>query len=161
MKTRIISAFPACGKTHLFENGYNDCAILDSDSSKFSWILNKNGEPTKERNLDFPRNYINHIKSNIGKVDYIMVSSHIDVRNALDTEGLAWAYVVPDKKLMLEWVGRCYIRGNDKGFIDAMIKNWDKWTKPDHHLSPCGISFIQSGEYLKDHMCFIETLTYN
>lgn len=38
-KTKIISAFHACGKTYTFEklneNGYE---ILDSDSSKFSWM---------------------------------------------------------------------------------------------------------------------------
>ena len=38
MNTKIISAFPACGKTYAFERlskeGYK---ILDSDSSKFSW----------------------------------------------------------------------------------------------------------------------------
>ena len=37
-KTKIISAFPACGKTYAFkklnEKGYK---ILDSDSSQFSW----------------------------------------------------------------------------------------------------------------------------
>ena len=39
MDTKIISAFPACGKTYAFkklnENGYK---ILDSDSSEFSWM---------------------------------------------------------------------------------------------------------------------------
>ena len=39
MDTKIISAFPACGKTQAFkklnENGYK---ILDSDSSQFSWM---------------------------------------------------------------------------------------------------------------------------
>ena len=39
MRTRIISAFPACGKTYAFkklnQKGYT---ILDSDSSKFSWV---------------------------------------------------------------------------------------------------------------------------
>ena len=38
MGTRIISAFPACGKTYAFkklnQKGYT---ILDSDSSQFSW----------------------------------------------------------------------------------------------------------------------------
>ena len=38
MGTKIISAFPVCGKTYAFEKlnqkGYT---ILDSDSSKFSW----------------------------------------------------------------------------------------------------------------------------
>ena len=38
-KTKIISAFPACGKTYAFEKLNNKgCTILDSDSSRFSWI---------------------------------------------------------------------------------------------------------------------------
>ena len=43
METKIISAFPACGKTYAFkklnEKGYK---ILDSDSSQFSWCYDHN-----------------------------------------------------------------------------------------------------------------------
>lgn len=43
MNTKIISAFPACGKTYAFkklnEKGYK---ILDSDSSQFSWYYDYN-----------------------------------------------------------------------------------------------------------------------
>ena len=53
--------------------------FADSDSSVFSWI-EVNGK--KERNPDFLSDYIEHIKSLIGKVDYIFVSSHGDVRDA-------------------------------------------------------------------------------
>lgn len=99
-ETKIISAYPCCGKTYAFENYQDIYSILDSDSSDFSWIYRERTDdelqkikedfesmlsPTnadkelerircekiKERNPDFPNNYIEHIKENIGKVDYI------------------------------------------------------------------------------------------
>jgi len=155
-KTRIISAFPACGKTYLFDRGYEDRVIIDSDSSGFSWL-----EDGKTRNPDFPENYINHIKSNIGKVDCILVSSHIAIREALDKSGLAWGLVLPRKSLMLEWVGRCYIRGDDESFIKVLIDNWDNWTNVNNDPMPNGTALLSSGEYLRDKMYFLETLTYN
>ena len=155
-KTRIISAFPACGKTHLFDNGYEDSVIIDSDSSKFSWLPDG-----VTRNPDFPGSYIKHIKENVGKVDYILVSSHIDVRNALDASGLCWAFVAPRHSLMLEWVGRCWIRGSSEGFINTMIANWDSWTDVHNGPMPNGVSILSSNQYLSDSMRFLETLTYN
>ena len=56
--TIIVSAFPCCGKTYYFENK-KDLVVLDSDSSNFSWIKDENGNNTKERNPEFPNNYIN------------------------------------------------------------------------------------------------------
>ena len=38
----------------------------------------------KHRNPEFPDNYIQPIKENIGKVDYIFVSSHKEVRRCFD-----------------------------------------------------------------------------
>ena len=87
MDTKIISAFPACGKTYAYEKlnkkGYT---ILDSDSSQFSWCYEydpNSDKIEKHRNPEFPNNYIKHIKENIGKVDYIFVSSHKEVRDAM------------------------------------------------------------------------------
>ena len=37
-ETKIISAYPCCGKTYAFENYQDIYSILDSDSSDFSWI---------------------------------------------------------------------------------------------------------------------------
>lgn len=111
-RTVVVSAFPCCGKTYAFENYQDKYSILDSDSSKFSWILRKRtkeeleiakkawesephlldgdgyinqikDEEIKVRNPDFPKNYIEHIKENIGKVDFIFVSSHLQVREAM------------------------------------------------------------------------------
>lgn len=83
---------PACGKTYLF-NTRDDLTILDSDSSQFSWTQKEDG---KVRNPDFPNNYIKHIKENIGRVDFIFVSSHKEVREALDNAGIEFYLVYPD-----------------------------------------------------------------
>lgn len=123
-ETIIISGFPACGKTYLYlKSKSTKTKVLDSNSGKYSWIYGT----TKVRNPDFPNNYINHIKENIGKVDYILVSSHEVVRQALKKEKIPYILVYPNKSLLNEWIGRCYLRENDKQFIDNLIQNWDLW----------------------------------
>jgi hypothetical protein len=128
MKTKVYSVFPACGKTWLYEHqeDYN-LKILDSDSSQFSWIY-ING--IRERNPDFPANYIKHIKENIGKYDCIFVSSHASVREALDEEGVEFTIVYPEYSCKAEWVGRCFIRdknGESGCGAEAMCNNWEDW----------------------------------
>ena len=132
-KTVVISAFPACGKTYAFDVLKKDgFSVLDSDSSDFSWYCDYN--PAKSdvieryRNPNFPKNYIDHIKENIGKVDFIFVSSHKEVRSALEDSGIDYIMVYPDKdKMKAEWVGRCYMRGSGNAFCDMLIKNWIEW----------------------------------
>lgn len=154
-KTLIISAYPCCGKTYLTEHGLRDYSILDSDSSKFSWIerpyteeeldgiLNlfdtkdnllakeaiKNiyrKETIRVRNHNFVKDYINHIKENIGRVDIIFVSSHLEIRQALQDNDIEYYTVYPSKNMLNEWVGRMYRRGNDIEFINKQIEMWDK-----------------------------------
>jgi hypothetical protein len=153
--TKVIAAFPACGKTHCF-NHKEDCIVLDSDSSKFSWIYRKRtneelnilkkeweavphmldgtsyiellkDKEIKVRNPDFPKNYIEHIKDNIGKVDYIFVSTHEEVRKALSEAGIDFTLVFPMQTLKAEWVGRCFLRGSDEKFCQLIADNWDDW----------------------------------
>lgn len=121
--TKIISAFPACGKTYVFEN-FKDKVILDSDSSKFSWVMVAN---QKVRNPDFPKNYISHIKENIGKADYILVSTHENVRKALEEAGIDFYLIYPDRSLKEEWIGRCFLRGSGEKFCQLIADNWDNW----------------------------------
>lgn len=132
MNTQIYSVFPACGKTWLCKHQKDyDLKILDSDSSEFSWIRS-NG--VKERNPDFPNNYIKHIKENIGKYDYIFVSSHASVREALDNECIDFAVVYPSTDCFAEWVGRCFIRDRrgETGCNPGML--YDNWT---HWINEC------------------------
>ena len=134
MDTKIYSIFPACGKTWLYEHQEDyDLKILDSDSSEFSWhkMLDASGaEVTRIRHPDFPNNYIKHIKENIGKYDYIFVSSHDSVREALDKEGIDFTIVYPMQSCKAEWIGRCFIReqnGESGCSAKVMCDNFDQW----------------------------------
>lgn len=152
-KTLVISAFPCCGKSYAFENYQNKYSILDSDSSKFSWNYEYNpvvsDKIERYRNPEFPNNYIKHIKENIGKVDIIFVSSHLQVREALKEAGIVYCTVYPKETMLNEWVGRMYRRGNDKDFIQFQIDHWDEFT---HNITsePHGFEIYRLGnnEYI-------------
>ena len=134
MNTKIYSVFPACGKTYLCEHQEDyDLKILDIDSSEFNWIncYDKFGKRVSRlQNPDFPYNYIEHIKNNIGKADIILISSHASVRDTLDKEGIDFTIVFPDVSCKAEWVGRCFIRdknGETGCGAELMCNNFYKW----------------------------------
>lgn len=142
MNTKIISVFHVCGKTYAFkklnEKGYK---ILDSDSSQFSWCYDYNpvnsDKIERYRNPEFPKNYIQHIKDNIGKVDYIFVSSHKEVIDALIENGIYFTLVYPGRKMKAEWVGRCFLRGSGEKFCQLIVDNWDKWIDEMEEVEDC------------------------
>jgi hypothetical protein len=107
---------------------------LDSDSSNFSWAI-ENGE--KVRNPEFPANYIEHIKENIGKYKYIFVSSHEEVREALFDACIFFYLVYPEDRRKEEFLQRYVDRGSPEGFVNLISNNWDKWQKE--------MSFIDHG----------------
>jgi deoxyribodipyrimidine photolyase-like uncharacterized protein len=127
MRTKIISAFPGTGKSY-YHNKYPDIT-LDSDSSNFSWVKDQNGNNTKERNPEFPQNYINHIKENIGKYKYIFVSSHKEVRDALLDNCIFFYIVYPSDSRKEEFIKRYRDRGNAEGFIKLVDENWENWMR--------------------------------
>lgn len=147
-QTVIISAFPGCGRTHVthFWNG-KKYSIIDSDISNFSWIKDETGNNTSERNPEFPQNYIEHIKNNIGKVDIIFVSSHKEVRQALKKNKLKFILVSPRLNMKKEWIRRFDERGNSIEFIDFISKNWD--------------DLIEDIRKEKDQYCIVNWLNKN
>ena len=127
MQTRIISAFPGTGKSYIYNNPEvigKGLKILDSDSSKFSWIMVGD---EKVRNPNFIVDYIHHIKQNIGKYDFIFVSSHKDVRKALQENCIFFHLFYPDAIDKKMYLRKYKDRGNPQAFIDLVDKNWDTW----------------------------------
>ena len=166
-KTTIVSAFPACGKSYVFQNQdklLTNFSCLDSDLSEFSWVKDSEGNNTKERNPDFPNNYIQHIKDNIGKVDIIFVSSHSEVVDALEDNQLRWVKVVPDVDCKAEWIGRFWLRGDDNSFIEFISSNWDDFTNPYSYLDynyMTGRVILQPTKYIEDTLPFVLGCTGN
>ena len=122
MKSIIISAFPGPGQSYLTKNAKQITMDMpadhgfgrttetfkfhDSDSSKYSWVYDAEGNKTDQRNPDFPGNYIEHIRSLMEEDgNIIFVSSHESVREALAKAGFHFYIVRPDlhlKDLYLE-----------------------------------------------------------
>jgi hypothetical protein len=140
--TLVISAFPGTGKTYLS----GKVNALDSDSSAFSWL-----PKTKIRNQAFPFNYIKHIKENIGRYDFIFVSSHKEVRTCLVQYSVDFLSVYPEKALKDEYLDRYRQRGNDNTFIEMMDKNWDLFIDGMKDLEVMQPLILKSGEYLSDY----------
>lgn len=126
LNTKIISGFPAVGKSQ-FVKDHQDLLVLDSDSSKFSWVKDSEGNNTKVRDPEFPQCYIDHIKESIGNVDIILVSSHDVVRKALKDNNIKYYLVYPSRTLKEEYMNRYIKRGNGYSFIKFIESNWDKF----------------------------------
>lgn len=152
-KTLIISGFPGVGKTVLFNNISNGKSpsfktILDSDSSNFSWLS------PGIRHPEFPQNYMNHIKENMGKVDIILVSSHDVVRKALYENKLEYILVYPKKDIKEEYIQRYKNRNNDDKFINMIDSNWDKFINDiEDDDTPLMKIELLPNEYLNDIWC--------
>lgn len=153
-KTLIISGFACIGKQYLFDN-YNDkYSILYPDIMHFRYRYRKRTqeELNEEKKIweskphllsgdqyinqikdqrwlfedeNFPNNYVNYVKKNIGKFDIILTSYTPTIRKAMSDSGINYITVYPNKSLLHEYVGRMYIKGYDRAGIDAMISHWD------------------------------------
>lgn len=144
--TQIVSAFPATGKSYFTKNTSKN--VLDSDSSNFSWIINEDG--TKIRNPNFPNNYIQHIKENIGKVDIIFVSSHKEVREALFENCLFFTLFRPNYFIKEEYIERFKQRGNDEKFINFIDVNWNGFIDELVLQKGCDIICLERGQYISN-----------
>jgi hypothetical protein len=121
---KIIAGFPGVGKSYIKNN--TDIYCHDSDSSVYSW------KEKGVRNPDFPNNYIKHIKEVLNDwegPDYMFVSTHAEVREALKSNGLPFTVVYPAISLKAEYMQRYIDRGSPKGFIDLMSANWEMFIK--------------------------------
>jgi hypothetical protein len=129
----IISAFPGTGKSFL-SRLYPD-RISDSDSSNFDKSL-------------FPNNYIEHIK--MSTAELTLVSSHLDVRNALRDNGLEFTLIYPHEDLRDEYVKRYRDRYSSEEFIDLLHSNFENWIMT-MRADPCPNHIVlDAGEYLTD-----------
>lgn len=132
--TKIFSVFPVSGKTYaakkLTEEGYK---VLDLDSNNYShWYKYENDFFIKEQevqNPSFPQNYIKVIEEAIGKYDFIFISTHKKVRDYLENKNIKYSLIYPNHNMKEEWIGRCYLRGNNHGFCNKLVSNWDQWIK--------------------------------
>lgn len=156
-QTAIISAFHCCGKTYATKKCSDKYDILDLNCNDYQWVDKKGvTESIRVANDNFPNNYIEKIKENIGKYDIIFVDSYLKIRKCMYNNGIKFCTVIPDPKLKTEWVGRMYLRG-DKSYQIARVMNmWDSCTqevyKEPHGF---GILWLHSNDYISNHIDFL------
>ena len=160
-KTIVVAGAPGVGKSHLFsEAEKRDLSIRDSDSSQFSWL-----QPGV-RNPDFPYNYMEHLRSLLGEVDVVCVSTHHEVRNALVAAGIEFKLTYPGPGQKDEYIKRFRDRplkpGEDQAardkFVALMNAHWEEWI--DKQLPTqegCAHVVLQKGEYLSDRIMSLLT----
>lgn len=163
LKSRgFISAFPGTGKSTIHKDGYDyglypmtadgyavyrmvrpvgTPAVFDSDSSTYD-------------KSEFPDNYINWmvktLQNNVLDGFLALVSSHDNVRAAMQERGLSYTLVYPDRSLKEEYIKRYTERGNVPGFIKLMQDKWDDFIDScDQDPTPNKV-ILESGQFLKD-----------
>lgn len=141
-ESKIVFGFPGVGKTYAFQqmDGHG-LDLQDSDSSHFHWLYPDGDEsfehPIKDedgKNIPhpaWPENYAQYIeltgREQKVKPDFIFVSTHPEVIEAIGSRGFVSYLLVPDKADKMVYLQRYRERGNDEKFISNMEMNWDKF----------------------------------
>ncbi|MBQ8156668.1 NUDIX hydrolase [Candidatus Saccharibacteria bacterium] len=157
MNTKIFAVFGCLGKT-TFTNKYPELS-LDIESSPYEYIYNGDirdiekfkGTPNREKNPDFPHNYIKAIKQNIGKYPFIFIVQAKSVMRALDKEGIRYSVMYPTKSKVPQLLADAKARGN----IDAYIQRLQQILATDSDLMTIKntldydeLIFLKHGEYV-------------
>jgi vacuolar-type H+-ATPase subunit E/Vma4 len=105
--------------------------LSDSDSSQFHWLyehLNR----TDKVNPEWPQNYVERIKkfatdTSEDAPEYIFVSTHEDIMNAVLELNLPSFTVVPAKEDKAYYLNLYKERGSSESFVKLMDEKWDEF----------------------------------
>jgi hypothetical protein len=134
----VISGFHGVGKSVFTSLAKaHGVTISDSDSYKF----------TKD---NFPQNYIDHILRMRKERDIVLVSSHKEVRDAMDALGIEYTLVIPEPSLKPIYMQNYADRNSPPEFLSFMNNEW--YNLLDTCLpSPMSTTIeLKEGQYLAD-----------
>lgn len=150
---KIISVFPGIGKTTLVQINKN---YIDLESSDYKWIDIDKTLPIEERkgtaktiNPDFPNNYIKKINELTSMGFNVLISSHKEVREALQAQGIEYTIILPSLDMKEEMISRYLSRGNQESFVNLLKTNYEKFVG-DLSIDPNEKIILKSGQYLSD-----------
>jgi peptide subunit release factor 1 (eRF1) len=146
--TIICAGFTGVGKTHLIKSNPN-LSCMESESSNFTDNRGTNMRLISEEKSEWPLNYLKHIKNNIGKYDIIFVSTHKELREALEENNLDYILIYPSIELKEEYLERYKNRHSSDDYVKLINKNWDTWVNQLNNEN-CKKIMLNSNEYLSD-----------
>lgn len=150
---KIISAFPGIGKTTLVQTNKN---YIDLESSDYKWIdidkelsIEERKGTAKTTNPDFPENYIKKIIELTDMGFNVLISSHKEVREALQARGIKYTIVLPSLDMKEEMINRYLSRGNQESFVNLLKTNYEKFVE-DLSMDSNEKVVLKLGQYLSD-----------
>lgn len=142
----IYSVFPGLGKSYTARVTMVGKAI-DAESSKFQWLdyeshnEEKNKGELKNKNPEWPKNYIDFIKSQYNENMIVFISAQPEILNALGEQNIPFKTITPDASTKDQIMARYESRGNSKEFINMMSSNFEKF-----------ITSMDTNAYASDHL---------
>lgn len=130
----LYASFCGTGKTHICNN--TDIKAIEVEYYKY-----KDG---------LQNEYIDAIKNQINKVDYIFISTEPENLKLLHSQGFDITLIYPENSLRNEYLDRYINRDSSPEFIGAFMKYWDKWINELREQKYCNHIVLQTGEYLQD-----------
>ena len=150
---KVISAFPGIGKTTLIQTNKN---YVDLESLDYKWLDIDKALSVEERkgtaktiNPDFPNNYIKKIGELTSMGFNVLISSHKEVREALQAQGIKYTIVLPSLEMKEEMINRYLSRGNQENFVNLLKSNYKKFVE-DLAMDPNEKIILKHGQYLSD-----------
>lgn len=134
-QTVLCAAFCGTGKTHICENTKIKAIEIEYWKYKDKGLFNE---------------YINDIKKQIGKVEYILLSTEPDGLKLLHDQGFHITLVYPDNELRCEYLGRFLERDSPYDFIGTFMKHWNIWIDELKKQNYCKHIILKNGQYLQD-----------
>lgn len=165
MKTLVISAFPACGKTYLYEHQNILKFKYHGEEKSFSFCDSDSSHYVKCQGWE--KQYVDDIKARLGTVDFLFVSQHDAVLAELEYQHIPFIVIAPDNSEYLsdkekqlikqQWFGRFVLRDNShiKNFeewLSDLMDNYDNWTSVSHltKCNPVSFFLLKEDQYIAD-----------
>ena len=104
----------------------------------------------KYKDEGLQKEYIKDIEDQIGKVDYLLISTDPEGLKLLQKMGFDIVLVYPENELRNEYLDRYIARDSPCDFIGAFMKYWDAWISELKEQTYCKHIVLKSGEYLQD-----------
>ena len=95
----VISAFPGCGKTYLYENQDKLEFNCQGERKKFTFCDSDSSHYKKHDGWE--KEYVEDIEKKLGILDFIFISQHDKVLEELNTRKIPFVIVAPDNA---EWL---------------------------------------------------------
>ena len=145
IKRLIICGFPGVGKTSAERKSRE---VIDCESTSFHFTI-ENGVQKEEP--EWVSKYVDHIESlaSKGNYQYVLVSSHLKVREEMEKRGIPYICVVPKSGLRDEYLARYVKRGDSAHFIQRIYDHWSEWLEEiNRHGAP--VIHLAEGQNISD-----------